>query len=129
VLRLLLAADPVARLLIEALDAAGRPLSMRALVLLSAERDRALAPAVFFHPEAVAAVTGDDGQILWHRVQPQHFRSTTFLQYKSVLKHAGIVVAHQLGGSSAKTYDPDRDLWELATPALLDPVRRPPSDV
>lgn len=113
VLRLLLAADPVARLLIEALEAAGGALSMRALVLLSAERDRALTPAVFFQPEAVAIVTGDDGQILWHKVQSQHFRSTTFFQYKSVLKHAGVLAPHRLGGSSTKMYDPDQDIWEL----------------
>ncbi|NTU85761.1 MAG: hypothetical protein HGA45_41605, partial [Chloroflexales bacterium] len=88
-----------------------------ALVLLSAERDRALTPAVFFKPEAVPALTGDDGQILWHNVQPQHFRSTTFFQYKSVLKHAGILAPHALGGSSAKGYNPDTDLWELTAEA------------
>lgn len=116
VLRLLLMADPVARLLTETMEAAGTPLSMRALVLLSAERDRALTPAVFFQPDAVSAITSDDGQILWHKVQPKHFRSTTFLQYKSVLKHAGIVAPHRLGGASARGYDPDRDIWELALP-------------
>ena len=114
VLRLLLSTDPVVRLLIDALMAAEQPLSMRALVVLSAERDRALAPAIFFHPEAIATVTGEDGQILWHNVLPHHFRSTTFLQYKSVLKHAGIIAPHALGGSSARAYDPDPDLWELA---------------
>jgi hypothetical protein len=117
VLRLLLSADPVARLLIDTLQAADAPLSLRALVLLSAERDRALTPAVFFKPEAVPALTGDDGQILWHRVQPQHFRSTTFFQYKSVLKHAGILAPHVLGGSSSKAYNPDADLWELTAEA------------
>jgi hypothetical protein len=89
---------------------------MRALILLSAERDRALTPAVFFQPDAVSAITGDDGQILWHKVQPGHFRSTTFLQYKSVLKHAGIVAPRRLGGASTRGYDPDRDIWELALP-------------
>ncbi|NTU85933.1 MAG: hypothetical protein HGA45_42490, partial [Chloroflexales bacterium] len=117
VLRLLITTDPIAQLLIDTLQAAGSPLSMRALVLLSAERDKALTPAVFFHPEAVATITGDDGQILWHKVEAQHFRSTTFMQYKSVLKHAGIVAPHTLGGSSSKTYDPDRDIWELAVQA------------
>jgi hypothetical protein len=117
VLRLLLMADPVARLLTETLEAAAAsPLSMRALVLLSAERDRALTPAVFFQPDAVSTITGDDGQILWHKVETRHFRSTTFLQYKSVLKHAGIVAPHALGGASARSYDPDRDIWELALP-------------
>lgn len=62
-------------------------------------------------------ITGDDGQSLWHKVQPGHFRSTTFFQYKSILKHAGIIKAERLGGSSTKGYDPDQDRWELATPA------------
>jgi hypothetical protein len=115
-LRLLLMSDPVARLLTETLAAAAAPLSMRALILLSAERDRALTPAAFFHPDAVSAITGDDGQILWHKVETRHFRSTTFLQYKSVLKHAGIIAPHALGGASARSYDPDRDIWELALP-------------
>lgn len=114
VLRLLMSRDPVAQLLITTLQAAGAPLSMRALVLLSAERDRALTPAIFFHPEAVSTITGDDGRILWHKVEARHFRSTTFMQYKSVLKHAGILAPHTLGGSSSKTYDPDQDIWELA---------------
>lgn len=115
VLRLLLTSDPVARLVVATLEAAGGPVSMRALVLLSAERDRALTPAVFFHAEAVAAITGDAGQILWHKVQPQHFRSGTFFQYKSILKHAGFLTPQRLGGSSSKAYDPDGDIWELAT--------------
>lgn len=114
VLRLLISSDPIAQLLIDTLQAAGSALSMRTLVLLSAERDKALTPAVFFHPEAVATITGEDGQILWHKVEARHFRSTTFMQYKSVLKHAGIIAPHVLGGSSSKTYDPDRDMWELA---------------
>lgn len=117
VLRLLLNADPIAQLLIDTLQTSDTPLSMRSLVLLSAERDRALTPVAFFKPEAVAALVGDDGQILWHKVQPQHFRSTTFFQYKSVLKHAGILVPHALGGSSAKSYHPDADLWELTAAA------------
>jgi hypothetical protein len=54
--------------------------------------------------------------VLWHKVELRHFRSTTFLQYKSVLKHAGIVAPHALGGVSAHSYDPDRDIWELALP-------------
>jgi hypothetical protein len=36
------------------------------------------------------------------------------MQYKSILKHAGIIKAHRLGGSSAKKYDPDKDIWEMA---------------
>jgi hypothetical protein len=35
------------------------------------------------------------------------------MQYKSILKHAGFIKPHRLGGASVKDYDPDADLWEL----------------
>jgi hypothetical protein len=115
VLRTLLYADPVAQFLIDLLGevSAGQPLSLRALVLLSAERNRSITPLIFFNPEVVATITNDQGQLIWQRIQPSHYRSTTFMQYKSILKHAGIIKPHRSGGSSAKTYDPDSDLWEL----------------
>jgi hypothetical protein len=43
----------------------------------------------------------------------QHFHSTTFMQYKSILMHAVVIKPHELGGSSAKTYGPDKDIWEF----------------
>jgi hypothetical protein len=115
VLRTLLYTDPVAKFLIDLLTEvhAGQPLSLRALVLLGAERDRSMTSLIFFNPEVVATITNDQGHLIWQRIQPNHYRSTTFMQYKSILKHAGIIKPHRLGGSSAKSYDPDSDLWEL----------------
>lgn len=114
-LRCFLYADPIARLLIDTLMEIGRnePVTMHSLVMQVAERDKALAPTIFFQPEAIAIVTDDQGALAWHRIQPQHFRATIFMQYKSILKHAGILRSHRLGGTSAKSYDPDQDIWEL----------------
>jgi hypothetical protein len=42
-----------------------------------------------------------------------YYRSTTFFQYKGILKHADVLAPHALGGSSTRGYDPDADLWEL----------------
>ncbi len=114
-LRCLLYQDPVARFIIDTLWSARRhePLTMRELVVLGAEVDKMLTSAVFFHPEAIAQITDDQGLFVWRRIEAHHFRSTTFMQYKSILKHAGIIKPHRLGGSSAKHYDPDQDLWEL----------------
>ncbi len=86
---------------------------MHNLVLFSAERDKAITPLIFFNPEMIAEITDDHGQLAWYRIQPHHFRSTTFMQYKSILKHAGIIKPHRLGGISAKSYNPDNDIWEL----------------
>jgi hypothetical protein len=115
VLRTLLHGDPVARFIIETLSVlgVGQAVSLRSLVLHGAERDRALAAAIFFQPEAIAIITDDQGHLVWRRIQPEHFRSTTFFQYKSILKHAGVLAPHRLGGSSTRGYDPDADLWEL----------------
>lgn len=116
VLRCLLYGDPIAQFVIDVLRdiGVGEPVSLRALVLHSAERDKTLAPAIFFAPEAASAVTDDQGRLAWHRIQPQHFRSTMFNQYKSILKHAGVLAPHRLGAPSTKHYDPDADIWELA---------------
>jgi hypothetical protein len=115
VLRTLLYADPVARFLIDVLGdiGPGVPSTMRGLVLHSAERDRALTRAIFFLPEAAPAIADDQGHLVWRRVEPRHFRSATFFQYKSILKHAGILAPHALGGASTRGYDPDADVWEL----------------
>ncbi len=115
VLRCLLYNDPVAKFMIDVLSDVGRnnPVSMHNLVLFSAERDKAITPLIFFNPEMIAEITDDHGQLAWYRIQPHHFRSTTFMQYKSILKHAGIIKPHRLGGISAKSYNPDNDIWEL----------------
>lgn len=114
ILRWLLAADPVAALIVETLtDLGGGPVTLPELAQRALDRDRIRALTAFFTPEAVAEITDAQGVIIWSRVQPHHFRSTTFFQYKSVLKHAGLLTAHALGGASVVSYQPDKDIWEL----------------
>ena len=91
----------------------GRSSRRRAEDHACAARDKTLTPVIFFKPEAVPEITGDQGRVVWARVQPEHYRSTTFFQYKSVLKHAGVLAPHALGGSSASGYSPENDVWEL----------------
>ena len=109
------AADPVAEFLIGVLTdlGPGRWVPMPELVRAAAAQDGALAPVIFFKPEAVPQVTDDRDQIAWDTVLPEHYRSTTFYQYKSVLKHAGVLAPHALGGASARAYSPEDDFWEL----------------
>jgi hypothetical protein len=116
ILRCLLYTDTVAKFIIDVLSNIGRhnPTSMRSLALHGAEHDKIITPTIFFKPESIAEITDDRGRLNWHSIQSHHFRSTTFMQYKSILKHAGIIKAHRLGGSSAKKYDPDKDIWEMA---------------
>jgi hypothetical protein len=114
VLRWLLAPDPVASLLREALaDLGGGPVTMPTLPQAALARDYAQALAICVVPEVVAAITDHRGRLRWDAVQPRHYRSTTFFQYKSILRHAGVIAPHPLGASSAATYDPDADRWEL----------------
>jgi hypothetical protein len=60
-----------------------------------------------------AEILNDRGRVQWDRVEPIHYRSTSFYQMKSILKHAGILKDTGLGGSSVKEYDPGEDLWVL----------------
>jgi len=114
VLRWLLAADPVAQLIVETLtDLGGGPITLPQLAQRALQRDRVRALTAFFNPEALAEITDAQNTVVWSWVLPQHFRSTTFFQYKSVLKHAGLIVAHALGGATAVGYQPANDLWEL----------------
>ena len=114
VLRWALAADPIVELIVAALtDLGGGPVSMRVLAKHALERDRVRALTAFFTPELVDEITDTRSEVVSSRVQPRHFRSTTFYQYKSILKHAGVIAPHRLGGASSWSYDPDADLWEL----------------
>ena len=119
VLRWLLAGDPVVDLIVATLtDLGGGPISMHKLAARGLERDRVQALTAFFHPELVSEVTDNRGAVVWSRVESRHFRSTTFYQYKSILKHAGVIAVHRLGGSSTRAYDPDADIWELQVTEL-----------
>ena len=113
VLRLLLLRDPVVALIHKGLE---RFQERRASFLELAQEcdkiDHARAPIFFLKPEA--QVTDDHGRINWDAVRGEHFRSTSFFQYKSILKHAGFLEPTKLGGASAKHYDPRKDVWSLS---------------
>lgn len=114
VLRLLLLQDPMVRLLMEGLSQYpdGRTTFAKLAHTCSAlDRQRAL--VFFFNPKAAEAITDERGRVVWRDVQPEHFRSTMFYQYKSIMKHAGLIEATRLGGSTAMGYKPERDVWVL----------------
>lgn len=107
----------MATLLREALaDLGGGPVTMPALARAALDRDATRALAVCFKPEALDVITTTNGQVQWDLVRPAHYRSSTFFQYKSLLRHAGIIAPHPLGGASAHSYNPDADRWELRYP-------------
>ena len=113
VLRWLLASDPVVELIVTVLRSAGGPLRMSDLARLGLALDRPRALVAFFHPERIDEITDGRGEVRWEQVTSAHYRSTTFMQVKSVLKHAGILAPHRLGGTSTRSYDPAVDRWEL----------------
>lgn len=112
VLRWLLYSDPIVALIIDTLSEIDEPVSMQQLARHCAERDHATALTVFFNPERVPDITDQRGRLTWSQMPPSHYRSTTFQQYKSILKHAGFIKPHKLGGTSIENYDPAEDIWE-----------------
>jgi hypothetical protein len=112
VLRWLLYADPVIALIIDTLSEINTSVSMRELVQHCAERDYAVALTIFFNPERIHEITDQRGKLTWTTVEPIHYRGTTFQQCKSILKHAGFITPHKLGGTSVKHYNPAEDIWE-----------------
>lgn len=119
VLRILLLQDPLVRHVVEGLrrlPAHGG--SAIDLARACSELDQSKSVILFLKPESVPRherrqATGID----WSTVRPEDFRSTTFFQYKSILRHAGILAPHPLGASSASRYVPAMDRWELG-PAM-----------
>jgi hypothetical protein len=113
-LRLLLLGDPTVKMIrqgIESLPA--HEGNFRDLAMACDRLDHARAKIFFFNPEALETIEDDKGQITWERVDGRHFRSTMFFQFKSILRHAGILAPFALGGSSATNYRPERDIWAL----------------
>lgn len=113
VLRWLLAQDPVADLITTALAHLGRAVTMPELARMALSLDHPRALTVFFTPEILDEVLDTRGHVRWEAVEGRHYRSTTFMQVKSILKHAGLLMPYPLGGTSARTYRPDADRWEL----------------
>lgn len=114
VLRILLDHEPVAKFISDVLARVDRyhVMPMPVLVEHASRLDKTLTPVVFFFPDVVAALTDDQGCIVWRKVQAQHYRTTIYMQYKRILTHAGIIADHGLGGTSSIQYQPDKDHWE-----------------
>ncbi len=115
VLRLLLLRDPLVRLVVDGLRTLpNREGSFVELAQACARLDRRKAVIFFLEPEAATKWVPRSGLVDWHSVSGDAFRSTTFFQYKSVLRHAGVITANALGAASTRHYDPARDRWQLA---------------
>ena len=118
ILRLMLLRDPIVRLVVDGLR---RLPSFGGSFLQLAEScsflDRRSAVIFFLNPEATPLWASNDGRVAWAVVPAACFRSSTFFQYKSVLKHAGLIMPNKLGSATAKSYRPDQDVWQLR---LLD---------
>jgi hypothetical protein len=114
VLRLLLLRDPVVRLVMDGLrrlpDSGGNFVD---LAKACAGVDRRSSVIFFMKPEATPLWVAKDGSVEWGAVPSDCFRSTSFFQYKSVLKHAGLIRPERLGASTVNDYRPERDLWHL----------------
>jgi hypothetical protein len=113
-LRLLLLQDPLVRLVIEGLrQHPGGKADFAQLARTCDRLEHARAPVLFLQPAAIERLADARSAIAWERAGGADYRSTTYSQYKSILKHAGILTNTGLGGSSSRAYDPSRDLWLL----------------
>jgi hypothetical protein len=114
-LRLLLLQDPIVRLVMQGLRSLGETGgSFDRLAAACSALDPRRSSIFFLKPEAAAKWVRDNGSVEWPSVPGGDFRSTTFFQYKSILKHAGLVTAGALGGASSRHYAPGKDFWQMA---------------
>jgi hypothetical protein len=110
--------DPTVRLVMAGLRTfPGAAATLAALAVACDALDHARAPVVFLKPEAAVALADGRGRVRWRDARPADYRTTTYLQHKSVLKHAGLLAPGRLGGTSAASYVPERDVWALAETA------------
>lgn len=113
-LKLLLLQDPIVRLVVEGLHLLGNGGgTFDRLAATCSKIDKRRSTIFFLKPEATTQWVNIDGGVDWAAVPGGDYRSSTFFQYKSVLKHAGLIMPHNLGTASAKNYDPKTDIWEL----------------
>lgn len=114
ILRILLLQDPLVKLMIEGLKSApNNSTTFNQLAIVCSQLDPARTQVFFLKPESVEKLMDKKGRIDWNLAEPKDYRSTTFYQYKSILKHAGILNWTKLGGATSMNYDPSRDIWEL----------------
>ena len=112
-LRILLLQEPMVRLVVRGLKETDDSAAMLELVRACDPLDHNRTPTLFFHPKRSGEILDDRGRVQWGRVEPIHYRSTTFYQMRSILKHVGILEDTKLGGSSVNEYDPSEDVWAL----------------
>lgn len=113
-LRILLLDDPMVHLIIEGLrQSPNQSANFAELAKICDQLDHARTLIFFFNPQLADKLTDEQGRILWDNLRGENYRSTMFFQYKRILQHAGILKRNRLGGSTAKNYDPTRDIWEL----------------
>jgi len=113
VLRLLLLDDPMVRLIIEGLRKLNGYATFKNLAIQCDKLDHARAPVFFLNPNSSDRIFDAKGHIRWDILNPDDYRSTNFYQFKSILRHAGILSDRPLGGPSTKNYNPIDDIWEL----------------
>ena len=114
-LRILLFDDPMVRLIVEGLTRSpNKSANFAELAKTCDQLDHARTLIFFFNPELANELTDEQGRILWDNLKGENYRSAMFYQYKRILQHGGILKKTRLGGSTAKNYDPTRDIWELA---------------
>ncbi|OUL27246.1 hypothetical protein BV378_11465 [Nostoc sp. RF31YmG] len=113
-LRILILQNSMTRLVIEGLQKFDNYSANFADLAKACDQiDHARAPVFFLEPRAAALLTDDKGQTHWERAKGEDYRSTMFQQYKSILIHAGILNNTKLGGTTAKGYKPEQDIWAL----------------
>lgn len=109
-LRLLIMQDSMTRLIIKGLrQFSDHRASFDELARKCSEIDYDRSSVLFFVPERIEDITNRKAEIDWGKVSSDHLRSTTSYQFKSVLKHAGVIEDTRLG----KGKKPEDDIWVL----------------
>ena len=115
ILKILLLQNPLVRLMVEGLRSTpDNSASFAKLAIICSKLDYTRAQVFFLKPESVERLMDNKGRIYWEQAKGEDYRSKTFYQYKSILRHAGILSWNKLGGSTSVGYDPNLDIWELA---------------
>jgi hypothetical protein len=118
-LRLLLLREPMVRLVLRGLrEASGlreqegeATLARLARACDRIDHDRA--PLLFFTPGRLTGILGPKGRIEWDAAEGPYYRSTTFLQMKRILQHAGLLADTGVHASRSRDCQPERDVWRL----------------
>jgi len=108
---MLLLREEACRLIISGLQSVeGNSATIDQLARTCAEIDAGNSAVLFLKPESMPAITDNRGNIQWNQVTASDFRPTTSYQYKSMLRHAGIIEYTRLGGTHVPV---EKDVWTL----------------